>query len=64
MKVIATKTGFDGKRIRNPGDEFEMPDGSKASWFVPVEAKAETKPKKAAGKPETADPANPAADLT
>lgn len=45
MKVIATATGFDGKKVRNAGDEFEMPDKSKASWFVPVESE---KPEKKA----------------
>lgn len=44
MQVIAIKTGFDGRRIRKEGDKFEMPEGSKASWFVPAE-KAEKKPK-------------------
>lgn len=36
MKVIATAMGFDGKQIRNPGDEFDMPDESKGSWFAPL----------------------------
>lgn len=62
MKVIATKVGFDGKRVRQPGDEFDMPEGSKGSWFVPADDKA--KGKKAAGKTEATEPANPAADLT
>ena len=35
MKVIATKTGFFLK-VRQPGDEFDMPDGSKGSWFKPA----------------------------
>lgn len=43
MKVIATKKGYDGIVVREPGDEFDMKDGSKGSWFEPVkvEAKAE-----------------------
>lgn len=45
MKVIATKTGFDGKRVRNVGDEFEMPEGSKGSWFVPAQKAEVKKPK-------------------
>lgn len=36
MKVIATKKGFDGKALREPGDVFDMPDGTKGSWFEPV----------------------------
>lgn len=36
MEVIATKTGYHGK-LRAPGDRFDVPAGSKASWFVPVE---------------------------
>jgi len=36
MKVIATAQGFYGS-YREVGDKFEVPDGAKASWFVPVE---------------------------
>ena len=42
MKVIATKPGYHGK-LREPGDIFDVADGSKASWFEPVEKKAEAK---------------------
>ena len=35
MKVKAISPGFHKGR-RRAGDEFEVPDGSKASWFVPV----------------------------
>lgn len=42
MKVIATKLGYFGK-LREPGDEFEVPDGTKGSWFQPVEQKANGK---------------------
>lgn len=36
MKVIALKEGFfDGTRIR-AGDEFDVPQGTKGSWFTPV----------------------------
>lgn len=38
MKVIAIKQGYFGK-LRNPGDEFEVPEGAKASWFEPVKQK-------------------------
>lgn len=52
MKVIALKAGYFGK-LRQPGDVFDVPEGSKASWFEPVEPKADGK--KAAGKPEKQD---------
>lgn len=42
MKVIATKLGYFGK-LRQPGDEFDVPDGTKGSWFQPVEQKANGK---------------------
>lgn len=45
MKVIATKQGYLGK-LRQPGDEFEVPDGTKGSWFEPVKQKAEDKKSK------------------
>ena len=48
MKVIALKQGYFGK-LREPGDKFDVPDGSKASWFEPVDsAKQEAKPSKPA----------------
>ncbi len=38
MKVIARTVGFHhGSRIRK-GQEFEVADGTKASWFAPVES--------------------------
>ncbi|MGL4350140.1 MAG: hypothetical protein ACRCT2_06165 [Plesiomonas shigelloides] len=42
MLVIAKVRGyFDG--IREPGDKFNVPDGSKATWFEPVEKSKEAK---------------------
>ena len=38
MKVIATKPGFHGGAMRNVGDEFEVADGAKASWFTSPDA--------------------------
>lgn len=35
MKVIALKPGYFGN-LRYPGDEFDVPDGARASWFAPV----------------------------
>lgn len=59
MKVIATKLGYFGK-LREPGDEFEVPDGTKGSWFQPVEQKANGKGGK---KPEAPANEKPADDL-
>ena len=39
MKVIATQAGYFGK-LRQPGDEFDVPDGTKGSWFEPVKKPA------------------------
>jgi len=56
MKVIALKQGYFGK-LREPGDKFEVPDGSKASWFEPVDVvKQEAKPSSKSAKPAD-DPA-------
>jgi hypothetical protein len=47
MKVIATDRGY-WDQIREPGDEFEVPDDTKpAKWFETVDkpAKKPTKPK-------------------
>ena len=59
MKVIATKLGYFGK-LREPDDEFEVPDGTKGSWFQPVEQKANGKGGK---KPEAPASEKPADDL-
>ena len=37
MKVVALKTGFFGGSLREPGAAFEVPDGTKSTWFVPVD---------------------------
>lgn len=53
MKVKATQFGFFGGSRRRPGDEFEVPQGTKASWFaeVPVKgASAEPAEKKVSAK--------------
>jgi len=38
MKVIATKPGYFGK-LRAEGDVFDVPEDTKASWFVAYEPK-------------------------
>jgi hypothetical protein len=35
VKVTALKPGFFGK-LRAPGDEFDVPDGTRATWFAPA----------------------------
>lgn len=57
MKVIATKLGYLGK-LRQPGDEFEVPEGSKASWFEPVKQEAKGKKAQANDKPANDKPAD------
>ena len=56
MKVIALKPGYFG-RLRETGDEFEVPQGAKASWFAPAEQPAGKKPQaeRTAGKNPPAD---------
>lgn len=39
MKVKATQVGFFGGVRRRPGDEFEVPQGTKGSWFAEVPQK-------------------------
>ena len=59
MQVIAIKPGFYGQ-LRTPGTdsaEFDVPDGSKASWFVPAKQGDEPEGKpapKPAAKPRRA----------
>lgn len=43
MKVVATKVGYDGRLIRQPGDVFDMPDGMTATWFEPVKPEVREK---------------------
>lgn len=43
MKVVANAIGFFGS-LRQVGDEFEVPEGSKGSWFTPVKAEKPKKP--------------------
>lgn len=66
MRVTATALGYDGRALRQPGDEFDMPEGSKGSWFVAKEPPAATPPPAPTGRGRKAAPpeAGPAeADL-
>jgi hypothetical protein len=37
MKVKALKPGFFGGSLRDVGQEFDVPNGTKGTWFVAVE---------------------------
>lgn len=39
MLVKATKRGFDGVKLREPGDTFEF-EGKPGSWMEPVKEEA------------------------
>lgn len=52
MKVTATKVGFFGS-LRQPGESFDVPDGSKASWFMAADsAPKQAKPAKVKDEPK------------
>ena len=56
MRVIATKVGFFDY-LRQVGEEFEVPDGTKGSWFKPVPAdEPEDKPTR--GRKASSEPAD------
>lgn len=54
MRVVATAPGYFGA-LRVEGDEFEVPDGTKGSWFKPVAADV-AKPSKGKGKGTAPEP--------
>ncbi len=56
MRVIATAVGFFDN-LRQKGDEFEVPEGAKGSWFKPVPAD-EPEAKPALGRKASAEPAD------
>ena len=60
MRVIATKPGFFDY-LRQEGDEFEVPEGTKGSWFKPVKVADEPEAKPARGR--KASPTDPTDDL-
>lgn len=59
MRVVATKVGYFGQ-LREVGEEFEVPEGTKGSWLEPVQA-AEPERKPRASRPQRQDDG---ADLT
>jgi len=54
QRVIATARGYDGKVVREEGEEFTMPAGATGTWFVSQEHEAEFAP------PAEPPPAKPA----
>lgn len=50
MKVRAIKPGYYGDDLKQPGDVFEVKDGAKAKWFVPVVGGEPDEPAGAEGK--------------
>lgn len=56
MKVIATKMGFFNGNRQREGSEFEVPDGTKGSWFVPVGTPVAAKTVKAVAARKAATP--------
>jgi hypothetical protein len=58
MRVVANSLGYFGS-LRNAGDEFEVPDGTKGSWFAPVESEVKAKSAKSKGKGESPAPEQP-----
>lgn len=60
MLVKANSIGYFGA-LRSAGDEFEVPDGTKGSWFAPVEPEAKAKSAgKSKGKGASQEPEQPA----
>jgi hypothetical protein len=53
MRVVAIKEGYDNIKLREVGEEFEMPEGAKGSWFVPVADAKKAKANKPKGDPST-----------
>lgn len=63
MRVVAHSIGYFGA-IRNAGDEFEVPDGAKGSWFAPVAPEVKAKSAKSKGKGETPEPEQPGDEVS
>lgn len=44
MRVVAIAVGFHDGQRRRPGAEFDVAEGSKASWYVPAAEAPEAAP--------------------
>ncbi|HEX7386246.1 MAG TPA: hypothetical protein VF285_03085 [Castellaniella sp.] len=65
MQVTATERGYHGK-LRESGDVFDVPTGSKAKWFAPVDTDVvrEGKRSKKSSKTDANEAADASEDLT
>ena len=64
MKATATAVGYFGV-LRQPGEEFEVPDDTKpASWFELEEKAEDKKPAKRTGKNQPAEGNGDASEAT
>ena len=64
MKVKALKPGFfNGSRVRE-GQTFEVPDGTKGSWFAPVAPEVKAKSAKSKAKSESSEPEQPGDEVS
>ena len=68
MRVIAVAIGYDNIVVRQPGDEFDMPEGATGSWFMPAAGEQDespVEPAPAAAKPRhVVHRRKPDADMT
>ncbi len=57
MRVVATSIGFDGVKLREIGEEFDLPDDvGPGDWFKPVDPPKAKRRKAAEADPEEPDP--------
>lgn len=58
MLVRATRVGFDGLKVREPGEVFDMPENAAGSWFDLAEQaeEAEAKPERKKPGPKPRQP--------
>lgn len=54
-RVRALELGYDNITLREPGDEFDMPDDAKAPWFVDASSDVMPVPKKQLGQTVSAN---------
>ena len=43
MRVVALERGYHGQ-LREPGDEFDVPEGAKGRWFKAIEPASVERP--------------------
>jgi len=63
MRVVANSIGYFGA-LRSAGDEFEVPDGTKGSWFAPVAPEGKAKSAKSKAKSESSEPEQPGDEVS